>query len=143
MIDSFKGKYRFLSNFYPCLVEYQGNVYESVEHAYSAAKTLDVSFQEAIFFARTAAEAKKIGRRVPLREDWEDIKVDIMKNLLVDKFSTFELKGKLLATGEEELVEGNWWGDTFWGVCNGIGQNCLGKLLMEVREEIRGDLGSR
>jgi ribA/ribD-fused uncharacterized protein len=137
MIDNFKGKYRFLSNFYPCLIRYEENFYPSVEHAYQAAKTLDLDFQKAIFFAPYAVDAKRIGRNAPLREDWEDIKVDVMENLLKQKFSIFELKSKLLATGNEELVEGNWWGDTFWGVCRGVGENHLGKLLMEIREEIR------
>src|SRR5574337_1059347 len=137
MIDSFKDKYRFLSNFYPALVELDGSVYPTVEHAFQAAKTLDWDYRERIFYASTPSIAKRIGRQAPLRENWEGIKVDIMKELLVQKFSTFELKSKLLATGDQELIEGNWWGDTFWGVCNGIGHNMLGKLLMEIRNENR------
>lgn len=139
MINAFDGEYRFLSNFLTAYVEYDHNTYKSVEHAYQAAKTLDYDYRAKIHYALTAAEAKKLGRRTPLREDWEEIKVDVMKQLLVEKFQFPVLRKKLLETGDQELVEGNWWGDTFWGVCNGIGQNMLGKLLMEVREEIRND----
>ena len=142
MINSFKDEYRFLSNFWPALVEFEDNVYPSVEHAYQAAKTLDQDYRERIYFAPTPSVAKILGRQAPLREDWEEVKIDIMRNLLVQKFSIFELKSKLLATGNEELIEGNWWGDTFWGVCNGVGHNMLGKLLMEIREEIRNDINN-
>lgn len=137
MIDSFRGKYRFLSNFYPCSIEYQENIYPSVEHAFQAAKTLDLDWQEKIYFAPYPVDAKRLGRKAPLREDWEDVKIGVMRNFLRQKFSTFELKSKLLATGDEQLIEGNWWGDIFWGICEGRGENNLGKLLMEIREEIR------
>ena len=79
---------------------------------------------------------KKMGRSVSLRPDWEDIKDDVMLEGLYRKFTNDELAEWLLDTGDEELVEGNWWGDRYWGVCNGIGQNKLGKLLMKVREEL-------
>ena len=77
-----------------------------------------------------------MGRSVSLRPDWEDIKDDVMLEGLYRKFTNDELAEWLLDTGDEELVEGNWWGDRYWGVCNGIGQNKLGKLLMKVREEL-------
>ena len=140
MINEFRGQYRFLSNFYPCLIEFEGNVYISVEHAFQAAKTLDEDWRESIFWARTPSDAKRIGRKVPLREDWEEIKLSVMENLLRQKFNIFDFKSALLATGDEELIEGNWWGDTFWGVCNGQGENHLGKLLMKIRSEIRANL---
>jgi N-glycosidase YbiA len=138
MIDSFTGQYRFLSNFYPCWIEFNDSSYPSVEHAYQAAKTIDEQlrlwFQESIV---TASEAKKAGRRLKIREDWEDVKLSIMHGLLRSKFNQTKLKDMLLATNDEELVEGNTWGDTFWGVCRGVGENNLGKLLMRTREEIR------
>jgi len=153
VIDSFRGRYRFLSNFSPAIVVYNKNAYPTVEHAYQAAKTLDEDWQEAIFWAKSPTEAKRLGRKVPLREDWEQIKLKVMEDLLRQKFSTFEMKSKLLATGNEHLVEGNTWGDNFWGAVKvkklrftyqtyytWEGKNHLGKLLMKIREEIREDL---
>ena len=99
-------------------------------------KTLDINKRRAIANASTPDLAKKMGRSVSLRPDWEDIKDDVMLEGLYRKFTNDELAEWLLDTGDEELVEGNWWGDRYWGVCNGIGQNKLGKLLMKVREEL-------
>jgi len=136
-INSFSGQYSFLSNFYPVKVQYGAYVYPSVEHAFQAAKTLDLAARERIRNAPTAARAKAIGRRVELRPEWDRIRVGVMLYLLHDKFSHPELGQKLLDTGDAELVEGNTWNDTHWGVCRGVGLNMLGKLLMQVREEIR------
>lgn len=72
-----------------------------------------------------------------MRSDWEEVKLGVMEGLLREKFSDPELRRKLLATGERELVEGNDWGDSFWGVCAGRGKNHLGRLLMKLREELR------
>lgn len=137
MIAEFNGKYRFLSNFYPCIVQYEGVLYPTVEHAYQAAKTLDASDREAIRKCRKAGDAKRVGRHVQLRPDWETVKVDTMRGLLWMKFTSTAMTELLLATGDEELLEGNWWDDTFWGVCRGKGENHLGKLLMEIREQLR------
>lgn len=138
MIKEFQGEYRFLSNFWPCRVKYEHVIFPSVEHAYQAAKTLDYE-QRIEFMVLTAGQAKRKGAQLELRPYWEQIKVKVMGELLRLKFQDPELREKLLATGEEELVEGNAWNDTFWGVCNGVGQNNLGKLLMQVRQEIRED----
>lgn len=137
MIDSFTGPNRFLSNFYPCLVRYNGNElsYPSVEHAYQAQKTRNVNDQIIVCKARTAGEAKRLGRQLKMREDWNEVKVNIMRDLLRFKFGHKDLLDKLLATGDVQLIEGNWWGDRFWGVCGGRGENMLGKLLMEIRAE--------
>ena len=129
VIDSFTGEYRFLSNFYPSI--------PIVEYEYQAAKTDEPHQKDWIRSARTPGEAKRRGRRVHMRSDWEQVKVDVMLFLLRMKFSIPELKQKLLETGDTELTEGNTWGDTFWGVCNGVGENNLGKLLMKVREELK------
>lgn len=137
MIESFTGQYRFLSNFYPCPVEFEGISYRTVEHAFQAAKTHDLLYRTFIENAETPAKAKRLGRKAPLRENWEEVKIDVMHDLLREKFEHFELAMSLLSTGDEELVEGNWWGDTFWGKCNGFGANHLGHLLMEIREELR------
>lgn len=142
MINSFTGKHRFLSNFYPCMVQYEGIVYRSVEHAYQAAKSLSPTDRLTVAAYKTAAQAKKLGRKLPLRSDWPTVKVPIMRELLMFKWSHQDMLELLLATDNEELVEGNWWGDTFWGVCNGVGQNMLGKLHMEIREHYRASLES-
>lgn len=139
-IDSFFGKYRFLSNFWPCEIEYEGIIYPSTEHAFQAAKTLDE--KKRLEIARLdglPAIAKKVGKTLELRDDWEQIKISVMEDLLRKKFCHQELREQLLLTGDSELIEGNYWNDKFWGVCNGEGQNWLGKLLMKVRKEINGN----
>lgn len=136
VIDSFRGSYRFLSNFYPSTITYENVVYPTVEHAYQAAKALDAETKESIRVAPTAAIAKKLGQSCKLIGDWEDLKIVIMRELLFLKFALPPLRALLLETGDADLIEGNTWGDTFWGVCRGRGQNWLGKLLMEVRAEI-------
>lgn len=139
MIDRFVDRYRFLSNFYPAVVTLGGEEYPSVEHAYQAAKTLDLSKRRMIRRAVTAGDAKKLGRNLALlRPDWSTVKLEVMETLVREKFTRHHDLGKLLLlTGYEELIEGNYWGDTFWGVCKGKGQNHLGKILMRVREELR------
>ena len=112
-------------------------MYPSTEHAYQAAKFLDEDIQQKIRNLPTANAAKKAGRQKGIRPDWDTVKVDIMRGLLREKFSQEPEKQVLLSTGERELVEGNWWGDTFWGVCEGKGENWLGRLLMEVRNDLR------
>lgn len=135
MIDSFKGKYRFLSNFFPAIINWEGINYPTVEHAYQAAKTHDPNIRKYISSALTAQEAKHIGKNVLLRGDWEEKKLEIMDQLIRLKFSNREVMNLLKLTENEELIEGNWWGDTYWGVCNGVGENHLGKILMKIRGE--------
>ena len=136
-ITSFKGPYAFLSNFWFCDVVLDGLKYKSVEHAFQAAKTFDPEWRAKIRLASKPGEAKKLGRQVPLRSDWEEVKLDVMHDLLYQKFtSTTILRLDLLRTVGSQLIEGNYWHDTFWGVCDGIGQNWLGRLLMEVRDEL-------
>ena len=143
VIDNFRGKYAFLSNFYPAeVVDMDFNVkgairYKTVEHAFQAAKTKD--FAERLEFANldSPSSAKSKGRHIKLREDWGDVKEYVMYTYLKQKFSIPELKTKLLETGDAILVEGNTWGDRFWGVYNGEGKNLLGTLLMQVRKELR------
>lgn len=130
VIDNFHGDFDFLSNFYPCLGS-------SVEHLYQASKAEDQFDMQAILGAKNAGAAKKMGRKVKIRSDWEHVKLGVMEDLLRRKFAVPELKAMLLATGDAMLIEGNWWKDTFWGVCNGVGENHLGKLLMKIREELR------
>ncbi len=135
-IDKFQGEYRFLSNFYPCTIEYDGIKYLSVEAYYQAQKTKTI--REKMRFAEMqAAMAKAEGRRVFLPVDWEDRKEQIMEKGLRIKFKDIFLRRKLLNTGNVELIEGNTWGDQYWGVRRGIGKNRLGILLMKIRDEIR------
>jgi ribA/ribD-fused uncharacterized protein len=132
----FRGKFYFLSNFYP--VNVYG--YPSVEHAYQAAKTLDKALRAEIKACKTPAEAKRLGGKLNLRPDWEEIKLEVMETLLKRKFENPQLRSKLLETGSEPLVEENTWHDNFWGCCQcskcgfGLeGANHLGKLLMNIR----------
>lgn len=136
-ITSFSGINSFLSNFYTSKVEFEGMEFWTVEHAFQAAKTTDMSARRAIQEASTPGKAKRLGRKVALRPDWEDIKIDVMKELVTKKFEDDDLAFMLIRTGDAELIEGNHWGDTFWGVCDGVGQNNLGKILMEVRENVK------
>lgn len=136
VINSFRGEYAFLSNFASCRIVYEGVVYPTVEHAFQGVKCAQQLDKQMIAGLATPALAKKVGRRVAMRPDWDSIKVGVMKELLTLKFADPELRRALLKTGDAVLIEGNTWNDTFWGVCNGRGQNMLGRLLMEVRAEI-------
>jgi N-glycosidase YbiA len=139
VIDSFSGDYKFLSNFYPCKVKLDDIEYPSVEHAYQAAKTLDADERKP-FHKRplpSAAESKKMGRKLSMRQNWESVKLKVMEDLLVQKFADPDLKNMLKDTGDLKLVEGNYWGDNFWGVdTRKGGQNHLGKLLMKIRDNL-------
>jgi len=136
-VSEFQGPYRWLSNFWLVPVEMDGMIYPSVEHAYQAAKTFEQSARLSIQALLKPGDAKRAGRKVSLRPDWERVKLDVMLSLLRNKFIERTLRAKLLATGDAMLIEGNNWGDTFWGQCRGVGENHLGRLLMWVREEIR------
>lgn len=138
VIGPFQGELRWLSNFWPALVMLDGHLYPTVEHAYVAAKTTDPVIRKVIQTTDKPGEVKRLGRQFDLREDWNDIKLQVMEDLLWQKFQDPELKAKLLATGDIPIVEINTWNDTFWGQCKGKGQNHLGKLLMKIRETLRG-----
>ena len=110
-------------------------MFPTVEHAFAAAKTLNKTDKLAISQLATPAQAKRFGRKVLLRPEWDDIRIDIMYSLLLLKFEDPVLKQKLAATAEFKLVETNSWNDTFWGVCDNKGSNHLGRLLMKVRDQ--------
>lgn len=134
MIDNFRGKYFFLSNFFPSNILYQGILYHSAEAAFQAQK--DPSRCEE-FSRLNPSEAKRLGRRVKLRSDWEQVKDDVMYDVVNCKFTqNKKLAQQLMATGEEDLIEGNDWGDRYWGVCRGVGKNKLGQILKRVRSEL-------
>lgn len=139
-ISKFSGDNRFLSNFYLCNVPYENIEYPSSEHAYQAAKCAVALNRLDIQRAPTPADAKRFGRRVKIRRDWEEVKIEIMKKIVLSKFQTNPtLRKMLMDTGTAHLEEGNYWGDTFWGVVGdeGVGENHLGKILMEVRDLLR------
>lgn len=140
VIDAFTGDFRFLSNFYEASIWIDGKRYPSVEHAYQDAKTGFTS--QTIREAKTPGIAKRLGRAVQLPNNWDQIKVDVMRRLVREKFKNPLLRAMLLATDDAKLIEGNTWNDTTWGVCRGRGQNLLGKILMEVREECRHEEGT-
>lgn len=138
MIDRFRWPHEFLSNFYQWHVTYEGWDYRTSEHAYQAAKSERLSDRVIIQACDTPGQAKKYGKTVRLRSGWEDLKIPVTATILRDKFKRGSYTGfLLLSTDNEYLVEGNNWHDTFWGICDGRGQNHLGKLLMQIREELR------
>lgn len=140
-IDSFTGEYAFLSNFYNRPVLYNDKFYTTSEHAYQAAKTDIPSEMLFVEQQETPGKAKRAGKYVHLRHGWEDIKLQVMYDIVKSKFSRSPiLKILLIYTGDVILEEGNTWGDVFWGTCNGVGENHLGKILMRVREELRDEL---
>lgn len=145
MINSFDGEFAFLSNFYDSPISDGRMIMPTVEHYFQAAKADSMYDYIAIATAATPGQAKRAGRKVVLRHDWEDVKMNVMREALRKKFSDPELKAKLLATGDQHLEEGNTWHDNFWGVCHCdrcqdvMAHNHLGKLLMELRTELMED----
>lgn len=138
-IDCFMGEYEFLSNFYPAKLTFDGLNYRSSEAAYQAQKCADQREREA-FCALAPNKAKRMGRQVTQREDWEQARLSFMERVVRAKFSQNpQLAAQLLSTGDRPLVEGNTWKDTYWGVDleTGEGENHLGRILMAVREECR------
>lgn len=138
-ILEFENGYRWLSNFHPCTVHFDGLVFPSSEHAYQAAKTLDQKERSAFTgLLMGPAEAKRAGKRVTKRADWDEVKLSVMYCVVWDKFfRNPDLALQLLATGEQHLEEGNYWGDRFWGTVGRKGENHLGKILMQVRQNVR------
>lgn len=143
MIKEFSGIHEFLSNFWHSPFVYEGITYPTNEHFFQAMKTLDPKERAWIASAETPGIAKRRGRTCTLRYDWEDIKEQVMLIGLRLKFSQPALRTMLLMTGDQELVEGNWWHDNTWGNCHCPqcsrvgGRNLLGMLLMELRKELQ------
>ena len=147
MISEFDKEWAFLSNFYWSEIEFEGITYPTNEHFFQAMKTLDIDERRAIANCRTPGQAKRMGRRVALRPDWEDVKESVMLEGLCLKFADEQLADWLLETGDEELVEGTTWHDNEWGNCSCPkcahieGKNKLGRLLMIVRDMIKDERG--
>ena len=139
IIDSFTlaSGYAFLSNFHPSTIWVEGKSYPTVEHAYQAHKTLNEESRDLIRKAKDPAIAKKLGRGVEMRSDWDAVKEGLMRDFIRKKFESPFLADLLLKTGDAELVHNNNWNDRVWGVCRGAGANLLGKILMEVRQELK------
>lgn len=138
VISHFGGEYRFLSNFWLAPVTYEGITYPSSEHAYQAAKTLDPHVREMMSLVNSPGQVKKLGQNVDIRPDWEEIKINVMRDIVTAKFEQNEyLMRLLMETKGCHLIEGNTWGDRFWGECPiGTGRNELGKILMSIRDDI-------
>jgi ribA/ribD-fused uncharacterized protein len=139
LIDSFRGDYNFLSNFYPCTVVFDGLSYPSAEHAYQASKSDDPNVREIVRNLLDAATARSYGKRIVMAPDFLSNRISYMEAIVLSKFThrdNIELTKRLLDTGDAILIEGNTWGDFFWGVCRGRGSNHLGIILMNVRAQI-------
>lgn len=141
-IMGFQGEYRWMSNFWTAPITVTGFKYQNTEAAYQAAKTINLMHREQ-FEYMTGAQAKSAGKRVTLRKDWDFVKLEVMELVLRAKFMTHpDLAAKLIATGDRNIVELNTWGDTHWGQIkdkrgNLVGNNILGKLLMNIRSDIK------
>lgn len=142
-ILEFKGDDRYLSNFFIASFVWNGTLWAHSEAAYQAAKATTREDYES-FIQLKPGDAKRHGREITIRSDWEEVKYDIMREIVFAKFSQNpELKSKLLATGHALLEEGNNHRDQIWGVCpprSSQGSNWLGKILMDVREELRSTI---
>lgn len=142
-IETFFGQYRFLSNFWPATFVWDGIIWHHSEGAYVAAKTLDQDMRLQISKVKNPGDVKRLGRKLELRPDWEQVKVQIMYEIVKAKFTQNpDLKQKLLDTGDAILEEGNTWGDKVWGISppgSGNGRNELGKILMRLRDEFRSN----
>lgn len=138
-IAEFQGDYRWLSNFWPSIIHLNNMRFITAEHAYQASKTVNQNEREYIARQISPAAAKRAGRNVTIRPNWDEMKVDIMRLIVSIKFSEPQLATWLLATGDMVLEEGNYWNDTFWGIDlrTGRGQNRLGLILMNVRSDLR------
>jgi ribA/ribD-fused uncharacterized protein len=138
-IRGFVGEYRWLSNYHPCPVRFEGRTYRSSEAAYHASKFPESERDE--FTQLDADASKKLSRKKKVDAAWWDArKVEVMRGVLWAKFSGNPgLAERLLATGERHLEEANWWGDKFWGTVDGEGSNVLGELLMETRRRLRAE----
>lgn len=137
MINSFRGEYRWLSNFFKCDVFLWGYHFNTVENASKASKANNMNDWLTMVNCKIPSEAKSKGKVINIRDDFDSVKINIMYELLLQKFSDPYFKRKLLLTGNQQIIEGNKWGDTFWGICNGVGENNLGKLIMRIRNELK------
>jgi ribA/ribD-fused uncharacterized protein len=144
-ITQFTGEWRFLSNFGPGRVIVSSTEYPTREHAYQAHKSLDRAVRLEVASLATPGEAKRFGRRIALRPNWDRDRKRIMLAVVMAAFTqNQDLAGQLVATEDAYLEEGNHWHDNYWGACRcaahaGDGLNYLGRILMMARDLIRVD----
>jgi hypothetical protein len=137
-ILSFDGDHRYLSNFYFAEFVWDCIIWPTSEHAFQAAKVINREERIALSRIQKPGSVKAAGKLVPLREDWQEVKIQTMHDVVYEKFKqNSHIQKLLLNTGNSYLEEGNTWNDTVWGVCNGVGSNNLGIILMQVRDELR------
>jgi len=140
MIQQFQGDYRWLSNFAPVKIIFEGHEYSSVEHAYMSAKSDDISWKEfCAISSNTPGMVKKASKTIKLKSNWENLKLQVMENCVRQKFLQEPYKTKLIETGDKYIQEGNMWGDKFYGIClkTNQGKNHLGKIIMIIRDELK------
>jgi ribA/ribD-fused uncharacterized protein len=136
VVKGFFSAYRFLSNYHECKIRYEGFIYGSTEAAYQSSKSLDTLIREQ-FTLMKPNESRSNGRKIQIRPDWDEVRLKVMEDVCRIKFTTnLYLKEMMLETGSRYLEETNHWGDTFFGVCNGVGENNLGKILMKIRSQL-------
>ena len=136
MINSFTNEYYFLSNYSDSEFVYDGIQYQNAESAFQSQKCANKEDRKQ-FSKLNSTEARKLGRKVSLRKDWESVKVNEMRKIVKEKFlQNPDLQKKLIETNSEYLEEGNPWGDRLWGTVDGCGANLLGQILMELRDEL-------
>lgn len=140
-ITSFKGKYGFLSNFYPSIIIFDDDICKTAEHLYQAMKMITYSYFLDVLNEPTPGKAKRLGNKLPMSSNWDKIKINVMSQIIIEKFKQNKgLQKYLINTGNATLIEGNYWHDNYWGNCycpkckNIQGENHLGKILMKVRE---------
>lgn len=136
-ITNFRGKWFFLSNFYETKVTFEGLMYNNAESAFQAMKCR--YYDDRIkFLSKTGAQAKQLGKRIRLRDDWELVKLDYMYKIVKAKFEQNDfIRKQLIDTSDIEIEEHNDWNDTYWGICDERGENHLGKILMLVRNQLK------
>jgi ribA/ribD-fused uncharacterized protein len=139
MIKEFQKEYRWLSNFAPVKIKLDSGIYSSVEHAYQSSKSYDSDWKEYCKLETNPSQIKRQSKNVILKKDWDAIKDFIMMECLRQKFDQEPYRQKLIDTKNEQIQEGNYWGDTYWGVDlkTGKGENRLGKMIMKIREELK------
>lgn len=141
MIKQFQKEFRWLSNFTPCTIILDGITYRSVEHAYMSAKSNDIEWKHFCRDTYKPGDVKKASKKIKLRDDWDNIKVDVMRRCIDQKFDQEPYRSKLINTEDQYIQEGNYHNDKFWGVClkTDEGNNMLGKLIMWKRDKLKGD----
>lgn len=143
MIHFFRGEYAWLSNYADCKIIIKGIEYQSVENAYMACKNTSPEWKE-LCRTSSASEAKRESKKILLRDNWDEVKLRVMKACLEQKFAQEPYRQKLIDTGDENIIEGNYWNDTYWGVDlkqdPNWGENHLGRIIMSIRKEIQNKI---